>query len=446
MKKSIKTYSFITVFFVWLVLSALTLFILWGMRDRARLIRDNDNERILNMLFTSLRGYDDFGSAIESNAALENRVTGFAVYGTDLKPVYRWGRAPEVFDEGIIESAGHKSRFGRYTIPDLRGRSVKFVLNTERMASRPPPGNDNKSGNRYRREETPRPQPPSPFGGLLQGKYIYIDIVHPGYWRVLTFTSILFPFIELMLLALLFYIRRLYLRNSEYRERIEAQKHLVVLGTAAGTLAHEIKNPLLSIRLQTGILEKILPEHSRDELDRINQEVDRLSGLAGRVKDYLKEGAGNPVPVTVYGLLEEVSRRLCGRSIIQKDSVRNAVVYADPDRLRSVFENLIRNALEAGGNEEDVKVSVQCAGSVIISVFDRGKGVSGGDLGRVFDPFFTRKNTGMGIGLSISKRFIEAAGGSITLENREGGGASSEVSRGAAAVVRLPAIKNADVR
>jgi anti-sigma regulatory factor (Ser/Thr protein kinase) len=115
------------------------------------------------------------------------------------------------------------------------------------------------------------------------------------------------------------------------------------------------------------------------------------------------------------------------------DDSGRVMVYADPERLRSVFENLIRNAVESGDNPDEVSVSIECPPrkrgkeEVRVIVRDRGKGVSEADLPRVFDPFFTRKSTGTGIGLSISKRFIEAAGGTITLANRQGGGAEATV-------------------
>jgi two-component system sensor histidine kinase HydH len=100
------------------------------------------------------------------------------------------------------------------------------------------------------------------------------------------------------------------------------------------------------------------------------------------------------------------------------------MVFLDPDRLRSVFENLLRNALESGGSEEVVGASIaRNGGRLHITIYDRGKGISTEDLKRVFDPFFTRKSVGTGIGLCISKRFVQAARGTITLENREGGGA-----------------------
>ncbi|MDR1420601.1 MAG: HAMP domain-containing histidine kinase [Treponema sp.] len=399
----------------WVVLSALVFFIAWTIQDRARLIRDNDNERIFNMLFTSLRGYDDFGSAIEANPALAERIRGFAVYGDDLRPLYTWGITPPVFDEGILDGDSRRNRFGRYTIPDPEGASVKFVLRTGRV----PPG---------RRMERRGESQPSLFNLLAMGKYLYIDIVHPAWRRTQTVSTILLPAVEIILLFLVFSIRSLYLRNREYRRRIESQKNLVVLGTAAGILAHEIKNPLLSIRLQTGILEKSLDGKGKEEITLINQEVARLSSLAYRVNDYLREGKGSPVPLNVYDLLAETSQRLCGRIIVEEDSAKDVLVMADADRFRSVFENLIRNALESGGGEKETGASVERnRGAVIIRVYDRGRGVAPSELSRIFDPFFTSKSTGTGIGLSVCRRFVEAAGGTITLENREGGGAEAVI-------------------
>jgi two-component system sensor histidine kinase HydH len=397
------------------------------MRDRARLIRDNDNERILNMLFTSLREYDDFGSAIESNPQLTEQIAGFALYGTDLALLYQWGKAPPVFDEHILDT---RSRFGRYTIPDRKGHSVKFVLHTERMP--PPPQEDasspeHRSGNK--RHSSMMMRQDRFFDALTSGKYIYIDISHPVYWRTQTFTTFLLPLSCLIFLGLVVYIRRMYLRNGEYQDRIEAQKNLVVLGTAASTLAHEIKNPLLSIRLQTGILRKLFPDNGKEEVAIIDEEVERLSALIYRVNDYLRDAEGNRLSLNVYDILAETSQRLCGRNILQDDALRDSMIFMDPDRFRSVLENILRNALESGGPEAAISASItrtsaisRSSSCIVISIFDRGMGIGEADMKRIFDPFFTSKSTGTGIGLSISKRFVEAVKGSITLENQTGGG------------------------
>jgi two-component system sensor histidine kinase HydH len=385
------------------------------MRDRARLIRDNDNEQILSALFASFRDYADIGAAIESNGVLKERIAGFALYGPDLTLVYHWGKVPLVFDERILDNQ-RRSRFGRYTIPDKQGRRVTFILYADRLP--PPPRRDGEPPGmlRHRMQDfLPPPRSGRP--------YLYIDIMHPAYWRVQTFTRVLFPLCCLGILGLVFYIRHLYLRNREYRNRIEAQKNLVVLGTAASTLAHEIKNPLLSIRLQTGILGKLFPDKGREEIAIIDEEVERLSALIYRVNDYLREAQGQPVPLNSYDILAETSQRLCGRNILQAEALKAGMIHMDPHRARSVFENILRNALESGCPPEAIAASItRNNGALAIRIRDQGRGIREEDLKRVFDPFFTSKSTGTGIGLSISKRFVEAVQGSITVENQGAGG------------------------
>jgi two-component system sensor histidine kinase HydH len=424
--KNIKTTSIISVLLGWLLFSVLNIFITWQIRDRARLIRDNDNERSLSTLFAGLRNYEDFDSAVESDPALKGRINGLAVYDANLNAVYRWGKVSTVFDEQMLEGV-EPGRFGRYTIPDRRRQSAKFVIRFGRMnqppVPPPPAGQNGIAGNQQHHQERRIME-----ARQNMERYFYVDITHPEYWHTLTLTTILFPFTEIAVLILLLYIRRLYLRNREYREKIEAQHNLVVLGTAAGTLAHEIKNPLLSIRLQTGILEKISGEKGKDELAIINQEVDRLSALVYRVNDYLRDPAGEKTPLNIADLLAETVRRICGvnaKSAIESDAA-SLRIFADENRVRSVLENILRNALESGSPSAEVGASLAVAHNslgaqsrdAVIRIFDRGRGIPEKDLKRVFDPFFTSKSAGTGIGLAVSKRFTEAAGGTIKLENR----------------------------
>jgi two-component system sensor histidine kinase HydH len=222
---------------------------------------------------------------------------------------------------------------------------------------------------------------------------------------------------------LILFVRMLLLRNAEYRRRIEEQRNLVVLGTAASTLAHEIKNPLLSIKLQTRILEKTYPQDARRELGIIDDEVERLSALSHRVGDYLRDPAGNPRPIDPADIALEVCMRLCGRNILRVLEPPPPALHMDPERLRSILENLLRNAIESGGPEEALSIEVGAEGGAArIEVLDRGAGLAPEARNSLFDPFFTTKSRGTGIGLAICKRFVEAAGGSIVLEPRAGGG------------------------
>ncbi|MDR0636061.1 MAG: hypothetical protein LBF87_03180, partial [Treponema sp.] len=147
-KIPIRTASLIVAILGWLLVTALAAFIIWSLRDRARIIRDKDNEQIINILFASLRGYDDFGVAIEANPLLKERITGFAMYNVDFSPIYRWGDTPAVFDERLLGNrtrTPHKNdffelrSFGRYISSSPGERSTRVVFHTDRLIPRMPP-------------------------------------------------------------------------------------------------------------------------------------------------------------------------------------------------------------------------------------------------------------------------------------------------------------------
>jgi two-component system sensor histidine kinase HydH len=103
----------------------------------------------------------------------------------------------------------------------------------------------------------------------------------------------------------------------------------------------------------------------------------------------------------------------------------------DRQRLRSVLENLLNNALESQGAAADRKpVEILLSvlkGKIEIAVLDRGEGISQEKGEKIFDPFYTSKINGSGVGLSISKRFVEAAGGKLSVQNRKGGGSEARI-------------------
>jgi two-component system sensor histidine kinase HydH len=193
-------------------------------------------------------------------------------------------------------------------------------------------------------------------------------------------------------------------------------------------LAHEIKNPPLAIRLQASILEKTLPEASSAEVAIIKAEVDRLSRLTTRVNDFLRDPRGQPESLDPAEMVNDIGRSLCGRElVIEKSPGLEALI--DPERCRSILENLIRNALESGGDANQVEAAVSADGDIVaIDVLDRGAGIASADMARIFDPFYTTKSRGTGIGLAICERFASAAGGSIVLSAREGGGTRARLA------------------
>lgn len=405
---------------IFLVLSLAGLAIVRGLGLLYTLESHNEAERSMNALFTSLRNYDDFGSAIEQSEALRSSVLGVGLYDGEGQSLYAWGQAPmRYLATGF--PAGETGRDVRLYSENKAHRSVVLVMKPEAVAHGPPPHERQDAGAVTASSEERKPSS-SMLDLMRHTDVLYLELRQPELWNKRSVLWTVYPAVELILAALIFFMRFLIVRNREYQERLEAQKNLVVLGTAASTLAHEIKNPLLAIRLQTSILRKTLPEDSKGEIEIIDAEVDRLSRLTTRVNDYLRDPRGFPVETAPAEVAAEVGSRLLGRAL-EIGGNRGLEVMIDPERLRSILENLLRNAIESGG--DPAKISVELSfleGKIRVDVLDRGPGISPDLENRSFAPFFTTKSKGTGIGLPICQRFAEAAGGSVRLFAREGGG------------------------
>ena len=228
----------------------------------------------------------------------------------------------------------------------------------------------------------------------------------------------------------------LYNRNRKYRAKEAAQRQLILLGEAARTLAHEIRNPLGSIRIQSKLLERKLPEAGKEHFEIINQEVERLNLLSTRVGEFIRNPTGSPEKIDLAGYLRELTGRLDFTLELTIEGSEPQYVVFDKVRLPSVCENIIRNARESmqsaretTGNKKPVVEAVIETHSefVVMNILDRGHGVPAAERERIFDPFYTTKPSGSGMGLATAKRLVEAAGGQITVSDRKGGGTRVQV-------------------
>lgn len=219
--------------------------------------------------------------------------------------------------------------------------------------------------------------------------------------------------------------------------RQELQTNLEVV---AG-MAHEVKNPLTAVKgfLELSLAERTeVPEYSAVAL----RELDRAISL---LEDYcLFSRAPRIVPtqsLAADGLLAETALLARGLvasgpavSIVSRGSDPGLAIKADPPRIRQVFLNLCRNAVEAmpGGGVLTLGAAAD-NGDVVFEVADTGVGIPPGDAGRVFEAFYTTKPTGTGLGLPVCRRIVEAHGGRMTFESRPG--------QGTAFQVRIPRLK-----
>lgn len=225
-------------------------------------------------------------------------------------------------------------------------------------------------------------------------------------------------------LVLLVLFISLYRSNQRFRETLSKQESLVSLGAAARTLTHEIKNPLSAMTIQVALLKKEIRPELLSDVAIIEQEIKRLTNLTKKVSDFLKNPIGNPSLIEIRSFLQGIMQLFSNPISFTPDSVKEAYIEFDVDRARSVFENLLKNAAESC-TDRDPQVQVQILekkDKLLISVLDRGDGLAQEPQSKFFDPFFTTKIHGSGIGLSISRQFLKARGGSIELSNRQGGG------------------------
>lgn len=249
------------------------------------------------------------------------------------------------------------------------------------------------------------------------------------------------------LAALFAVLIRLFSRNERLRERESQTRELIQLGEAARTLVHEIKNPLGIMRIQTANIRRHIGGLGSADPDpsvslkaigasavHIDTEIRRLSGLADRIREFLKAGEGRLDPVRLGDFLSDFWERYKGaegadgaiRLDMAPDSA-DAVAAIDHERLTLALDNLVRNALEAnaeaGGQDREVVLGLEGRGrDWAISVADSGFGIPAGMAEKIFEPFFTTKKKGTGIGLSLARRIAEGASGSLVYAAGPGGG------------------------
>ncbi len=210
-------------------------------------------------------------------------------------------------------------------------------------------------------------------------------------------------------------------RNAEERAR-ERERRLATLGEMSAVLAHEIKNPLASLKGNAQLLSSMLPagEKPRAKADRVVDEAVRLEHLTNDLLRFVRTGAIKREPVDPGGLVREAANSVKGDITI--DTTRAPKSWSlDAARIREVVVNLTDNAVAAG---EPVTVTVQVINKhLVIDVGDRGPGVPEDSRNKIFEAFHTGKTQGTGLGLAVVRRVIEQHDGTINVLTNPGGGA-----------------------
>ncbi len=245
-----------------------------------------------------------------------------------------------------------------------------------------------------------------------------------------------------LLLGLLFLIYQRRVNVAE--KRVFVSETHAYLGRMVAVVSHEIKNPLMIIRASA---ERLLKKHGAQEAEFVVEEVDRLDQIVSGYLDFARDGASSSVlsetergEVRLAEIGQSLRRHLgdkfSGHEIewIEGDMPSDLTFEGYPRPLRQVLLNLLINGAEAcTGAQAPIALGLSAAnsaGQIEIRVVDRGPGMDDKTARRAFEPFFTTRQSGSGLGLYLSRKIVEEMGGKLDIK--------SEPGKGTEMVLRLP--------
>jgi two-component system sensor histidine kinase HydH len=217
------------------------------------------------------------------------------------------------------------------------------------------------------------------------------------------------------------------------QQEVERTKRLASLGSLAAGVAHEIRNPLSSVKgFATYFREKLKDSpQDRDTATTMIQEVERLDRVIGQLLEFARPSTLKIKPVRVTDLIRHSLKLIEGDARTKGVEVKTDLpanlpqALMDADRMNQVLLNLYLNAIQAmdGGGVLQVTVSRDDSRKLTtITVSDNGRGIEAADQERIFDPYFTTKSDGTGLGLAIVHKILDAHGGSIKVRSQKGAG------------------------
>jgi len=216
------------------------------------------------------------------------------------------------------------------------------------------------------------------------------------------------------------------------QDEIRRKEKLAAIGGLAAGVAHEIRNPLSSIKGIASYYKSKFKDGSEDKemAGVMIEEVDRLSRVISELLEFARPTKLNKKPSDINELLKHSTRLVEQEAAAKKVDIQLNLTSdpvkadVDPDRLTQCFLNLFLNALQAmeSGGRLTVSSSTGVNGNIAIDIKDNGSGISAEDLSKIFDPYFTTKPKGTGLGLAIVHKIIEAHRGQIKVRSTIGQG------------------------
>jgi two-component system, NtrC family, sensor histidine kinase HydH len=303
----------------------------------------------------------------------------------------------------------------RSTLVDLGARFRGFDIIPRRPSGLPPSEGEREG----RSNESSRRRPP---GFFIEYEPVVAQLLASEAKRSFVLSAV----VTAVLLTITLGFWRLSLRHEAAQLRLEQQQRLGMLGEMSAVLAHEIRNPLASLKGNAQLLAERLPDETTDrkKADRIVQEAQRLEALTTDLLDFARSGPIDIRPTSPAELLSECVQEVDPDAFTVETTEAPPSWALDQNRMRQALTNVLRNARQATPAGQSSVVSVaQDDGNLIFSIRDHGPGFPPGDEKRIFSPFYTTRTTGTGLGLAVAQRVAELHHGAITAANVAEGGA-----------------------
>ena len=217
----------------------------------------------------------------------------------------------------------------------------------------------------------------------------------------------------------------------ETHKRLVAQERIAALGRAAAQVAHEVKNPLAGLLLYALHLKSKAATFSEKEAYLVDKIVDTINHLNSRVEQIL--GFARPVNLNVRSenlndimndVLDLLRPQLATNKVeVHLSTGHDTHLLADESSIRGALMNLILNAIEAMPTGGALSIDAEQTGNTLkIAITDTGRGIGEEEAKKIFEPFYTTKEQGLGLGMPYARKIIEQHGGTIALESRPGEG------------------------
>jgi signal transduction histidine kinase len=223
-------------------------------------------------------------------------------------------------------------------------------------------------------------------------------------------------------------------REMEQLETSYQQEKMATIGQMASALAHEIKNPLTSIRSTIQFIKQAVePDEMKEIVEEVIEEVDRVNDITNSLLDYARPRNLQIGEIFLHQLLNSI--KMLYESQLNEKNIefvsvipQSVVINGDEDAFRQILQNFMLNSIDAVEDAEEKRIKVRLApvetqqGKYLFEWLDTGKGIPEDKIDMIFEPFYTTKKLGSGLGLAVTKQLLDQHGYGISVQSKVGKG------------------------